>query len=126
MADPLVEVTVRVYGDFADRVTMAEVLAVIARARNDLDTASAAALPELVERLARQRLADRLVAPGNGSAPAEHRAQPTGETGSSAPGAPCVRQPVAHGPGLDDLSSDGEPVDDGGAQTWIGERLDPA
>jgi hypothetical protein len=127
MADSLVEVAVRVYGEFADRATLAEVLTVVARARNDLDTPSAAALPELVERLARQRLADRLAAPGNGSAPAEHRAQPhTGETGSSAPGAPRVRRPVAHGPGLDDLAGDGEPVDDGGAQTWIGERLGPA
>ena len=113
MSDPLVEVTVRVYGDFADRATLAEVLAVIARARNDLDTPSAAALPELVERLARQRLADhladRLAAPGTGSAPAE---QPTGETGSSAPNGSRVRQSVAHGPGLNGLSGEGEPVED--------------
>lgn len=58
MADPLVEVVVRVYGDFADRATLAEVLAVVARCRDDLDTLSAAALPEMVERLARQRLTD--------------------------------------------------------------------
>jgi hypothetical protein len=78
MADPLVEAAVRVYDDFADHATLAEVLAVVARARNDLDTPSAAALPELVERLARQRLADGLAspAPGNGLAPAEHRAEP--------------------------------------------------
>ena len=77
MGDPLVEVTVRVYADFADRATLAEVLAAVARARNDLDTPATAALPELVERLARQRLADRLAgpAPSNGSAPAEHRAE---------------------------------------------------
>jgi hypothetical protein len=37
-----------VYADFADRATLAEVLAVVARARNDLDAASATALPELV------------------------------------------------------------------------------
>lgn len=78
MADPLVEVAVRVYADFADRVTLAEVLAVVARARNDLDTPSAAALPELIERLARRRLADRLAspAPSTGSTPTEHRAEP--------------------------------------------------
>ena len=72
MGDPLVDVTVRVHADFAERATLAEVLAVIARASNDLDTPSAAALPELVERLARQRLTDRLAcpAPSNGSAPA--------------------------------------------------------
>jgi len=61
MTDPLIEVAVRVYADFADRATLAEVLAVVARARNDLDTPSAAALPELVERLTRQRLSDGAV-----------------------------------------------------------------
>jgi hypothetical protein len=76
MADPLVEIVVRVYGDFADRATLAEVLAIVARARNDLDTPSVGALPEMVERLARQRLADGLAVPGNGAAPAVHRAQP--------------------------------------------------
>ena len=77
MGDPLVDVTVRVYADFADRATLAEVLAVVARARNDLDTPRAEALPELVERLARQRLADSLAAPApsNGSTPAEHSAE---------------------------------------------------
>jgi hypothetical protein len=75
MADPLVEAAVRVYADFADHATLAEVLAVVARARNDLDTPSAAALPELVERLARQQLAEG-PAPGNGMAPGEHSAAP--------------------------------------------------
>jgi len=72
MADPLVEVAVRVYADFAERATLAEVLAVIARCRNDLDTPSAAALPELVERLARHRLAVHAGQRGavNGSRPA--------------------------------------------------------
>ena len=55
----------RVYADFADRATLAEVLAVVARARNDLDTPSAAALPEMVERLARQRLADGVASPAH-------------------------------------------------------------
>lgn len=77
MGDPLLDVTVRVYADFAHRATLAEVLAVIARARNDLDTPSTEALPELVERLARQRLADRLAGPDpcNGSAHAEQWAE---------------------------------------------------
>ena len=60
MADPLVDVAVRVYADFAERATLAQSLAVIARCRTDLDTSSTTALPELIERLARQRLADRL------------------------------------------------------------------
>jgi hypothetical protein len=69
--DPLVEVVERVYAEFADRATLAEVLAVIGRCRTDLDTPSVAALPEMVERLARQRLADHLVArsASNGSLP---------------------------------------------------------
>jgi hypothetical protein len=50
ITDPLVEVVARMYGDFADRATIAEVLAVVARCRNDLDTPSATALPEMVER----------------------------------------------------------------------------
>jgi hypothetical protein len=52
MADPLVDVAVRVYADFADRPTLADVVAVVARARNHLDTPSAAPLPGLVERRA--------------------------------------------------------------------------
>lgn len=78
MADPLVEVTARVYADFADRLTLAEVLATVAQARTDLDTPSAAAPPEMVERLARQRLAGRVASPAtsNGSAPKEHPAEP--------------------------------------------------
>jgi hypothetical protein len=63
MADPLVEVAVRVYADFAEHATLADVLTVIARCRDDLDTVSNAALPELVERLARQRLANKIDLP---------------------------------------------------------------
>ena len=78
MADPLVDVAVRVYADFADRATLAEVLAVIERCRTDLGTPSAAALPEMVERLARQRLAGRVASAAvrNGSTPKEHGADP--------------------------------------------------
>ena len=72
MADPLVEVAVRVHAELADRATLAEVLAVVGRCRTDLDPPSAAALPEMVERLARQWLADQVAsrATGNGSRPA--------------------------------------------------------
>ena len=75
MSDPLVDVAVRVYADFAEHATLAEVLAVVARSRTDLDTPSAAALPELVERLARQRLADHVASPAaeNGSIDPENR-----------------------------------------------------
>ena len=44
---PITEVAVRVNADFTDRATPAELLAVAARTRNDLDIPSAAALPEL-------------------------------------------------------------------------------
>jgi len=75
MADPLVEVTVRVYADFAEHVTLADVPPVIDRCRIDPGTSSAAALLELVERLARQRLADRLerLAPDARVRPPAHR-----------------------------------------------------
>jgi hypothetical protein len=74
MADPLVEAAVRGYADFAEHATLAEVPAFIARCRQDLDTPNAAALPELIERLARHRLADRL--------------SPKGDPADSANGAP--------------------------------------
>src|SRR3954451_3792394 len=57
-ADPLVDVAVRIYADFAGQATLAEVLAVIGHCRRDLDPPSTAALPEMVEGLARQRLTD--------------------------------------------------------------------
>ncbi len=63
MADPLVEVAVRVYAEFADGVTVNDVLGILDRCRKDLDTASVAALPEMVERLARQRLAAHVASP---------------------------------------------------------------
>ena len=49
MADPLVDVTVRVYAEFADHATLAEVLTVVRQCRTDLDTPSVAAVPEMVE-----------------------------------------------------------------------------
>ena len=78
MSDPLVDVAVRVYADFAEHATLAEVLAVVARSRTDLDTPSAVAVPELVERLARQRLADHVAPPAaeNGATPENHDHEP--------------------------------------------------
>lgn len=57
VADPLMEVAARVYADFAEQASLADVLAVVERCSADLDAPSVEALPELVERLARQRLA---------------------------------------------------------------------
>jgi hypothetical protein len=89
VADPLVEAAARVYAEFADRLTLAEVLATVARARTDLDTPSAAALPELVERLARQRLADHLAprVTGNGATAEQPGAEPPGQRITGARGA---------------------------------------
>jgi hypothetical protein len=58
--DPLVEAAVRLPADFCPPLTLADILAVVRRCQRDLDTPCAAALPELVERLARQRLMDLL------------------------------------------------------------------
>lgn len=65
MADPLVEVGVRVYADFAEHATLAEVLTVIARCRTDLDTPSAAASRNLSNAW-----------PGNGSPTGSERLAP--------------------------------------------------
>ena len=108
MRDPLVDVTVRVYADFADRATLAEVLAAVAR--NDLDTPNSAVLPELVERLARQRLAASLAY--QDPATARPRPNPTDETGSSAADTIRMRQPVAHPSVSDDLTDESEPIDE--------------
>jgi hypothetical protein len=100
MADPLVDVTVRVYADVADRITLAEVLAVVTQCRTDLDTPSAAALPELVERLARQRLAEQHAsrAAENGRIPETPDSNLTCDAGSAAMAAPRVREPTAEVP----------------------------
>ena len=97
MSDPLVDVAVRVYADFAEHATLAEVLAVVARSRTDLYTPSAAALPELVERLSRQRLADHVASPAadNGATPETTNSSPTGDAETPALGAPRMCEPTA-------------------------------
>jgi anti-anti-sigma factor len=86
-SDPLLDVALRVYADFAQHATLAEILAVIAGCRTDLDTPSSEALPELVERLARQRLIDQVT---NEIAPPEPRAVLNGQ-GRGRSGARVVR-----------------------------------
>jgi hypothetical protein len=51
-------VTRRLYADFQPDTTMAEVLTTVQQCRHDLDIVTDSALPELVERLARQRLSN--------------------------------------------------------------------
>jgi hypothetical protein len=59
MRQALANVTQRLYADFEPDVTMAEVLTTVRQCEHDLDVVTDSALPELVERLARQRLSNR-------------------------------------------------------------------
>jgi hypothetical protein len=59
-ADPMMSLALRVYGEFADRTTFANVFAVTQRCNHDLDAASVPARPELGGRVARQRLIRQL------------------------------------------------------------------
>jgi hypothetical protein len=63
MSEALASVTRRLYADFQPDITMADVRTTIRQCRHDLDVVTDPALPELVERLARQRLSDRRRAP---------------------------------------------------------------
>jgi hypothetical protein len=58
----LADVVERLSADFESQLTRPNVLAVTRRCRRELDIISGPALPEFVERLARQRLQDLLVA----------------------------------------------------------------
>jgi hypothetical protein len=59
MSQALASVTRRLYADFQPDITLAEVLTTVRQCRHDLDVVTDPALPELVERLARQRLSNR-------------------------------------------------------------------
>lgn len=56
----VVDVTERLMAEFEDRLGLAVISRVVNGARRDLAGTPAGALPELVERLARQRLQDAL------------------------------------------------------------------
>jgi hypothetical protein len=62
MCRALALVTQRLYADFQTDTTMTEVLTTVRQCRHDLDVVPDPALPELVERLARQRLRNRRAA----------------------------------------------------------------
>lgn len=53
---PIADLTLRLFAEFAPRVPLDSVLETVRQCCRDLDTTPEAALPELVERLARQRL----------------------------------------------------------------------
>jgi hypothetical protein len=68
-ADALREVPLRLLADFAEHLSPVEIRAVVDQCQRDLQIPSPAALPEMVERLARQRLTDRVdpIGPGDRS-----------------------------------------------------------
>jgi hypothetical protein len=57
MSQALASVIRRLYADFQPNITMTEVLITVRQCQHDLDVVPA--LPELIERLARQRLNNR-------------------------------------------------------------------
>ena len=61
-ADALASVTRRLYDDYREQATLGEVVSTVRRCRRELDIVVDASLPEMVERLARQRLTDRSAA----------------------------------------------------------------
>ena len=49
----------RLYDDYREQATLVDVILIVCRCRSDLDVVTDASLPEMVERLARQRLTAR-------------------------------------------------------------------
>jgi hypothetical protein len=62
MPDPLATLTDRLYPDYQPGLTHADIDRVLQRCRADLAGTPDTALPELLERLARQRLSDQFAA----------------------------------------------------------------
>jgi len=56
--DSYCDVTERLFGEFARVHPLPVIAAVVRQCRNDLDGSPPGALPEVLERLARQRLSD--------------------------------------------------------------------
>jgi hypothetical protein len=59
MNDALVQIAHRLYAEFSPLVPLDNVVDIVSRCRSDLDAVPIDAVPELVERLARQRLSER-------------------------------------------------------------------
>ena len=58
MPDPLTALTDRLYADYQPGITHADIERIVQQCRTDLAGTPETALPELLERLARQRLTD--------------------------------------------------------------------
>ena len=59
MPDSLVDAVERLFREFEDQYSLTEIVAVVRECRKQLCCSPQGALPELVERLARQRLTSR-------------------------------------------------------------------
>jgi len=59
MSSQLAVISQRLFVEFSPEISLAEIARVLRQCRTDLDAASPASLPELIERLARERLAAR-------------------------------------------------------------------
>ena len=57
--ESMADVVERMFDAFGPRLTMPTIVAVVQQCRRELDIVSGPALPEMLERLAFQRLADR-------------------------------------------------------------------
>ena len=75
--DPVVDVIGRLTAEFEDRVELATISRVVLGCRADLDCSPVAALPELILRLARQRLLDSGPGPAIPRAGARTATDPT-------------------------------------------------
>jgi hypothetical protein len=60
MSEPFAAISERLFEEFGSDLPLSEIMIVLRRSRDQLDIASPAMLPELLERLARERLNARV------------------------------------------------------------------
>jgi len=70
----VIDVTERLMAEFEDRLQLQIISGVVNACRRDLQGTPAGPMPELLERLARQRLLDLVAAPVPSPRPSEERA----------------------------------------------------
>jgi hypothetical protein len=73
MTEPFAAISERLFEEFGSEIPLSEIMTVLRRSRDQLDIASPAMLPELLERLARERLNARVAG--------HHPRQPCGGVG---------------------------------------------
>ena len=71
MSEPFAAISERLFEEFGSDLPLSEIMIVLRRSRDQLDIASPAMLPELLERLARERLNARVAG--------HHSHEPRGE-----------------------------------------------